>query len=163
MAKRALTLRRVIALFALAGLPGCAWLQPAWLMPDAACGSTAARAKIAAGRQEAAQVPITISSGEFQPMVIDLRHGRLYRLVIDNRDDETRIFYAPGFLRSAQIGGIYVGGSPADDDCPGQLLVPARTTAEITVKPARRGHFSLANSLLPLDAWGAGLGAIHVE
>ncbi len=111
----------------------------------------------------AALVPITISSGEFQPMVIDLRQGRLYRIVIDNRDDETRIFYAPGFLRSAAIAEIRIDGSLTDDQCLGQLLVPARTTADIAVKPLRRGHFPLANSLLPLNAWGAGLGAILVE
>lgn len=147
----------------LVSLAACAWVQPAWLDPNARCGGEAAADLAQADWQRAPLVPVVISSGEFQPMVIDLRRNRPYRFVIDNRDDETRVVYAPAFLHASAIGAITIDGEARDDTCLAQLLIPPLSTAEINLKPLRRGQFKLAGSLVPLNVWGAGLGTIRVE
>lgn len=151
------------AMLTAVSLSACAWVQPAWLDPGSPCGSKATRALSEVEWDEAMVVPIVISSGEFQPMVIDLRRNRPYRFIIENRDDETRILYAPAFLHTSAIGAISVDGEADDDRCPSQLLVPPLATAEIRLQPLRRGRFQLADTLVPIDVWGAGIGSIRVE
>jgi hypothetical protein len=152
-----------MVMLALGTLSGCAWLEPSWLDIGSRCGGKASAELASVDWNEAASVPIVISSGEFQPMVIDLRRDRPYRLTIENHDDETRIFYAPGFFHEAAIGAVRVDGEGRDDTCLGQLILPPAATAEIRLAPRRRGRYELADSLIPLDVWGAGLGVIRIE
>jgi hypothetical protein len=108
-------------------------------------------------------VPIVISSGEFQPMVIALRRDRPYRLMIQNYDDATRVFNAPAFLAEATIASFQVDGEDRGPGCIGQVIVPPRATAEVHLRPRRAGRFPVAESFVPVGYWGTGIAAIYVE
>lgn len=140
----------------------CSLLTVAGLGPGDTCGEAAARQLRTVDWGEAMVVPLQLRSGEFQPMVIDLRRGRPYRLLIHNVDDELRVFHAPAFLAAVAIAGISVDDTERDDRCIGMLWLPPQAKAEIRLLPRQRGRFGFADTLVPLDAWGTGLGAITV-
>jgi hypothetical protein len=85
------------------------------------------------------EVNVRIRQDEFSPMIIRLRQGWPYVIRIRNRDDQ--VFRAYDFFSKVAVVGTTIGGEKEDITCYGAIVIPARTTAKISLVAAVDGCY----------------------
>jgi hypothetical protein len=163
-------LARLAAILALAGTAGltaagCSSVIALWPDGEGDCDEAPRGMRGSIDWASAETIEMRISSGEFTPMVLDLFRYRPYRLHVVNRDDTMRALHGSAFFSAVSLIAVQEGLEAVDDDpgCIDWITVPAEGTLELLFVPVRRGRFQLAESYLPLNVWGTGLGVVHIR
>jgi uncharacterized SAM-binding protein YcdF (DUF218 family) len=150
-------------LFGLLLTAGCASIERLAYDPERRCGQAATEALADVQWDQAREIDVVVSSGEFTPAIVELRRRRPYRLTVHNLDAVTRVFKASEFFHAAALAGLDRGGGFSDDECISMIVVPPQGAVEARLMPLRRGRFEVSESYLPLGTWGSGLGAVTVR
>ena len=112
------------------------------------------------------QVNMHIRSGEFEPMVIQMKQGWPYVFRIRNRDDSDHMFTSRDFFKNMAMLRITVNGDRKSETCIEKIKVPARQTVEMRLVAAVDGRFEFEDSPIPIAGlfWSKGAsGVIIVE
>jgi uncharacterized cupredoxin-like copper-binding protein len=90
---------------------------------------------------KAEEIDVTLKSFEFMPANIDLRHGKPYRLHLENQADTGHNLDAPDFFHSA----VLEPGPIADKikAAGGMVEVPPGGSADIYLVPTKAGTFDI--------------------
>jgi hypothetical protein len=148
----------------MSSLSGCATIDTLGTPEGQSCGPAVHEALAKVDWRDARAIEVDISSGEFSPMILDLRRGRPYRLIIANRDSRSRVFHAASFFHRAALADVREGSKVVSDDaCIEKITLPPGGVREARLVPLQSGRYELGESALPIGYWGSGLGVISVN
>lgn len=162
MFRRSFVLSRRVALLASIPLAACAVPEALVTPPAERCGPEAEARLAAADFSRLRVIDITLSEGEFSPMVIRLRESRPYTFRIENTDNEDRLFAAPHFFLTTAVGDFAIGNRKTQAVCLDRLEIPAFETTIVTLLPLRPGAYEFEDAFV-LPSGGVGIGTIRVE
>lgn len=114
---------------------------------------------------DAKVIDIRVRNEEYTPMIIELTQNRPYIIRIANRDDETRRFAAPSFLRDTAISAVAVDNELLEEPCRSVFKLERKQTLEIQLFTLNDGHYEFYDSsnILPYYVPTGAAGIINVE
>ncbi|MDD9877388.1 MAG: hypothetical protein OXR84_08110 [Magnetovibrio sp.] len=99
------------------------------------------------------EVNMRIRTGEFEPMIVQLKQGWPYVFRIRNRDDRNRVFAAREFFSNMAMIRITVDGKRQDYTCVERVKIPAKKTAEFRMVAAVDGRFEFEDTPMPIPGF----------
>ncbi|NQV47680.1 MAG: hypothetical protein HQ504_07855, partial [Rhodospirillaceae bacterium] len=109
---------------------------------------------------------LRIRQGEFDPAYIGMFQGRANILIIENRDDESRVFRAIEFFNAIALEGVIdENGNLDDDNCIDAVALGPHETKKLRFVAVRDGVYEFQDNslLLSMALIGSAGGFITVE
>ena len=134
----------------LPGLPGLKALPNFHLFDEQSCAKVDDKDVTRVNWTRVPEINMRVRSGEFEPMIIQMKQGWPYVFRIRNRDDKPRTFTSREFFTNMAMIRITIDGKRQGKTCVPKITIPAKKTAEMRLVAAVDGRFEFEDIPLPI-------------
>jgi len=146
----------------LPSLPGLRSLPDFGIWDEQTCASVDADDVKRVNWTRVPEINMRIRSGEFEPMIVQMKQGWPYVFRIRNGDDEDHTFTSRDFFSSMTMIRITIDGDRQNRTCVPKIRIPAKKTVEMRLVAAVDGRFEFEDTPVPIKGLFLSKGASGV-